>query len=111
MNIKQINEMYEEIKSAGFDELIGGKSTNSKVIELFFELEKQSGAAQDVILSAISEKELVRLMLMIQKTTVSAVLMNGRFSILQTDSDGSLQAYTHSVVLAVIGLLMAEEIL
>lgn len=111
MSIKQINEMYERLKNSQNGEAIADPSFSNKIIDLISELNNHSEVSKNVVLSVMSEEEFVHLMLMVQKMVVAAMAMNGEFSIMQADLDRSLQEYTHTVVLSVIGLLISEEIL
>jgi len=59
----------------------------------------------------LAKKELVRLMIVIQKLTVAVMVAGGDSDILLPELCGSLQECTNTVVLTTIGMLIKEEIL
>lgn len=75
------------------------------------EMEKAAELAESVILAKMPEKDAVTTMLLVQKFVAATCSANGNTGILLAEMDGSLQAYTHTVILATIGLLMDEEVL
>ena len=110
MTIKSIVDAFDKIRSLG---LRGMKddSTPALLSDLIGELENDAETAKNTIISKISEEELVKLMLMIQKCVVTVSAIQGDSAILLADIQGELQAYTHTVVLSVIGVLIEDEVL
>lgn len=111
MSIKSIVGFFEDIKSRDISEAFNpSKENQQQAVEAFKEMEKNTGVAQEEILSRITEEEFVKFMLMVQKMTIVSAVSEGKPELAMV-RDSSLQSYTHSVVLAVIGALIEEEIL
>jgi hypothetical protein len=75
------------------------------------EMEKASNDAQKFVLERISEGDFVKLLAAIEKIVVAEGVAGGETSLLLCEMKNELQAYTHSVVLTAIGLLIQDEIL
>lgn len=110
MGIKRINEIYDAIKGASADNLFSDQLYDMSR-ESLTEFERAAENAKNIILGSIDEREFVKLMMMAQKITVSAGLLDGNRQTFLADMSGELQGYTHTVVLAVIGALIEDEIL
>lgn len=106
MSIKSVVSLYSKIIEGRFDEQILEEAMGQRD-----EFNRLANLAQGVLKERITEKELVRYMLGVQKTSVAALMSSGDMSIFAADADGSLNAYTHTVVLTVIGALIEDEIL
>lgn len=112
MTSKSLNDLYNRVRRLSAAEAIEDEETSILISESIEELSSVSDIAKEIILGKISEKEFIRLMDMIQNiTTATAVLTTGETGLLAANMDGSLQAYTHSVVLCVIGELIQDEVL
>ena len=106
MSIKSVVKLYSKIINGELDE-----DTIMEAMGNGVEFRRLADLAQKVLEERITEKELVRYLLGVQKTSVAALMSQGKMSIFAADADGSLNAYTHTVVLTVIGALIEDEIL
>ena len=106
MSIKSVVKLYSKIINGELDE-----DTIMEAMGNGVEFRRLADSAQKVLEERITEKELVRYLLGVQKTSVAALMSQGEMSIFAADADGSLNAYTHTVVLTVIGALIEDEIL
>jgi hypothetical protein len=111
MSIKSMVNLLLEIKNSRIEDMFSDDMTQ-KIAGARKELSKCADLASETVLSRLSEGDFVRLMLMVQKSTIAALIADGHFTLAQADmASDELQAYTHSVILATIGLLIQEEIL
>ena len=106
MSIKSVVKLYSKIINGELDE-----DTIMEAMGNGVEFRRLADLAQKVLEERITEKELVRYLLGVQKTSVAALMSQGEMSIFAADADGSLNAYTHTIVLTVIGALIEDEIL
>ena len=106
MSIKSVVKLYSKIIEGNLDE-----QTLEEAMGQRDEFNRLANLAQGVLEERITEKELVRYLLGVQKTCVAALMSSGNMSIFAADADNTLTAYTHTVVLTVIGGLIEDEIL
>ena len=75
-------------------------------------LTKGTDMSKEVISNKISEERIVKIMRCVQKMTVFAAVTSGEgTSLLIPMASGELEGYTHTVILATIGILIEEEVL
>lgn len=111
MSIKSVVNLLLEIRDSEIADMFTEEMTQ-KIADVREELSKCADLASETVLSRLSEGDFVKLMLMVQKSTIAALAADGYFTLVQADmASKELQAYTHSVILATIGLLIQEEIL
>lgn len=102
---KLLSGFYDSVKS-GEVELGDGQ-----VDECITEMDRLFDLAKSTILEKMPEGDVVKTMLIVQKFVSGIGASQGKAGILMAEMDGSLQGYTHTVVLTTIGLLMDEEVL
>jgi hypothetical protein len=110
---KRRNKMSIKDVSDTMAKVLKNKKDENLRVELFEkteDFERLSSMARDFLLERMEEKDFVRFMLVVQKAVLASMLSEGDFSLLLADQ-GSLQPYTHTVVLTVIGALIEDEIL
>lgn len=110
MSIKSIVGMLMEIRSGKVEDLMSNEMTE-RTSALREELFLSSEKAASIITSKLDEGDFVKLMAMIQKSVVAELATKGCTGMLRADMGNELQMYTHSVILATIGLLIQDEIL
>lgn len=66
---------------------------------------------RDLILKRMDEKEFVRLLMVQQGLLVAFSASEGQIGIFAADKEGSLQGYTHSIILSTIAMLIEEGVL
>jgi len=112
MSIKSIADTYEEILSKeSAENAYADADLRNKLTGNMKEFERFAKLAQDVVLERISEKDFVRFMLMVQRAVSAMIITEGREGLLLAELEGSLQGYTHTVALAIIGALIEDEVL
>lgn len=110
MSIKSMVDLFKEIRDTEAQDLFT-EEMSQKIAKIRVELSDCADTAEKTVLSRLDEGDFVKLMAMVQKTTVATLAAEGSFGIVQLDLSGELQAYTHSVILATIGLLIQGEVL
>lgn len=111
MSVKNIDQLIDWMENF----LPDVENPNAKAKEISDTIDflvKATDISKEVILSKISEKKMVGLMRCIQKVTVFAAASSGEgMSLLTPMVSGELDGYTHSVIMATIGVLINEEVL
>ena len=111
MSIKSMVNLLLEIKDSEIADMFT-EEMMQKIAGVREELSSCANLASETVLSRLSEGDFVKLMLMVQKSTIAALAADGHFALVQADMmSKELQAYTHFVILATIGLLIQEEVL
>lgn len=83
-----------------------------KYPELFEFVSNDAEKATEVILSRVSEEDLVKLMRVISGMTLAIMLTEGcGFALLSELKQGSLDGFVHSTTLAIIGVLMDNDVI
>ncbi len=110
MSIKSLASALDKIKSQSIEDVIS-QDGQDRFYSLSEEVNKNYDLAKDIILKTIAEEELVKYLNIVQTLTVNTMVLNGEGEILSLELSGILDTYTHTVVLAVIGGLIADEVL
>ena len=111
MTIKTIVGVFEKMMKGSLLENLKNEEMAESVYSLVGELRDDTEVATSTILASMTEEQFVKLLLMIQKMSVSLGVAEGETQVLKADMSGELQGYTHTVVLAVIGELIQDEVL
>jgi len=107
MTIQTILDIYEKFGETDLESVLEDE-TAEKMLK---ELNSACDLATKTVLEKIDEKRMVMLMLMIQKVTASVAAVKGSQNIILAELSGELQTYTHTVIMATIGMLIGDEIL
>jgi hypothetical protein len=110
MSIKSVAKLYDTMKGQDVEYAMteeGGKEST----ELFHEFTENADNAQKIITDSVSESDFVKYMTMAENAAITAMVMNGEFDALNLKKSGLLRDYTHTVVLAIIGGLIRDEVL
>lgn len=111
MSIKSAISASKKIKEMGIEGFMQDQEMENFTGDFGKEIEKNCETAKKVILESLSEGDFVKFVLMTQKILSTMSIMRGEQAILLAELEGSLQPYTQTVVLAVIGAFIEEEIL
>jgi len=111
MTLDQIIEWVEDNKRTpnSPEEIL--KKTE-EIANLIGSLSDLSEMSKEIVLRKISEEKLVRLMRAVEKMVVFAMSVRGEGeNLILPLASNELDGYTHSVVLATLGILINEEVL
>lgn len=114
MKIKDIIELENKISNIeSFLEILGGDSngTVNQYQKAKDSLEQNALQAKSVLLAKMTEKDLVEAMFAVQSIVVAAIAANGDESLIEAQIKGTLQPYTHTLILTFLGILMEEEVI
>lgn len=92
-------------------EILGDAEARKRYDELQEELSENFKFAAHDILVNITESDLAKYMNMISEAILARMMEQRKLSLLEGLSNGELQEFSHSLVLAVIGGLVMEGIL
>lgn len=111
MNVKNIDQLISQMENFEPD-LENPASKIQEISDMIGFLVECTNLSKDVVLSRISEKKMVQIMRVIQRMTVFAAASDGEgMTLIAPMVSGELDGYTHSVILATIGVLIKEEVL
>ena len=110
MSIKTIVDTYGKLLGGNILETLADEDLQEEVNLLYSEIKKDAEVARITVLANMPEERFVKLLAMIQKMSVALGLDNGTL-VAKADISNELQGYTHTVVLAVIGALIEDEVL
>lgn len=118
MTVMNIDQLIEASKKVGegnlFDILMDDEVADRKmkhIKQIAETLDANAEKAKEIILAKISEKTFVELARVVQNGTLTALASAGDFELLDAHMSGVLKGYTHTVILATIGILIEEEVL
>lgn len=113
MRVKDVVELHDKITDGGVnpENLDDIKS----IIELAGYFEKLSEKGKEVVTKRMNEQDFVKVVRMCESAVVVSVLAHDRdvvggFHLLMAKSEGALDGYTRTVVLAILGVLIDEEV-
>lgn len=111
MNVKNVDQLISQMENFEPD-LENPASKIQEINDMIGFLVECTNLSKDAVLSRISEKKMVQIMRVVQKMTVFAAASDGEgMSLIIPMVSGELDRYTHSVILATIGVLIKEEVL
>lgn len=111
MNVKNIDQLISQMENFEPD-LENPASKIQEINDMIGFLVECTNLSKDVVLSRISEKKMVKIMRVLQRMTVFAAASDGEgMTLIAPMVSGELDGYTHSVILATIGVLIKEEVL
>lgn len=116
LTVKQLIEMNDAISEgnpldAFFDEDVTRKKMEM-VKKVAKSLEESAEKSRELITNKISERMFSEIARVVQCNTLSAMISNGSgFELLESHANGDLRGYTHTIFLAILGILMDEEVL
>ena len=111
MSIKSINDSFMKLRESDIETIEDGE-IEAITEPMYNEFSECADLAQDILKKSVAEKDLVVLMLAIQKAIVASKNADGGGATLfMADLAGDLQSYTHTVILTTIGVLIQDEIL
>ena len=110
MVIKDVADMYDRLVSMSTEEALGQEGIeNTKA--LLGIVSPCADEAQEIITRSVDEALFCKFLKIVQKLGVSVCGAEGQTSVLIADMKGDLTAYTHTVILTVIGALIQDEVL
>lgn len=73
---------------------------------------KMSESGKEIVLSAVKEEDFVKIIDVIENMVLASIMTNGKGKgLLLEKMQGSLQGFSHTMILTILGILADEEVI